>query len=170
MLGVAEGLGFLSLERNHFFQPRAEGREVVLLPRFDPSLLAEHGGSRQLFDERFRQLRFLVILTAQLPDRASGVAVGIGRQGAFGQLVEPGAELSVGSPLMHETRKQGDLLRAVFGPGRGHHGPLIPTEEFLDRAQKRDPSAMVRDALEDLLIGTGHAGPGVRGARGAKSD
>ena len=145
---VTERRRFLLLELDRLFQERLKPREVVRLARFGPDLLPEHRRAGQLFDQRLRQLRLLIVVALEIVDHRAGVAVPIGRQRAFEQLGQILADDRVRLPPMHEPGQIADLLGPIFAAGRRHLRPLVPLQERLRRAQERDFARMGAELVE----------------------
>jgi hypothetical protein len=146
----AECRGFLPLEHEHLFQQGLKEREVVGLAGFDPLLFAERGGAGEIFDQRLRELRLLVVLTAKLADHRASVAMRVGCEGAVGQLREPLADAGVGLPLVDFASEEGDLLGPIGSRCVRHLGAFVPLEEATNAGEQRGLARMGAEALIDF--------------------
>ena len=124
---VADRLRLLALQRQHLFEQRPEGREVVLGAGLLPRLLGEGGDAGEFLDEPLRDLRDAVVGVPQLADvgRLDGVGAWLG--GFDGG--EEFAEAGVGGLLVGEAGEERELVAAERGAGLGHVGLLVPAED-----------------------------------------
>jgi len=111
---------------------RRESLEVIIFPGLNPGLLPQNAGSRQLLNQRLRQLDLLVVTAPQLANGCRCVAVRFLHQVARGQLIQKLTETRIRSLLMRQSADVSHLLRTIFACGRRHIRPFVPAEGLFD--------------------------------------
>ena len=133
--GVADGICFLSRQGEDAVEPGDEDLDVVAFARFRPLLRGERGYAGRFLDQLPRHSTLAIEAAAQLAHvhrlRTLGIADERRCFDGAQQIVVAGIRLAI----MHESRKQRHLLRAMLHAPARHADFFVPVQHVETRRQ-----------------------------------